>query len=96
MKKITPLQAFSAVSMLFDIYYWETMSDDLGGILGSMNFLSDGRTADPAMWEVWMEFLNEILKDKNIEDHNCIDHLYAFLAIKPFLECFFGSEDLSS
>lgn len=28
MKNITPLQAFNAVSMLFDIYYWETLSDD--------------------------------------------------------------------
>ena len=65
-KKITQLQGFNAVSMLFDIYYVETLSDDLGGILGSMSFLSDGSTADQAMWEVWVEFLDKILEDKSL------------------------------
>ncbi len=93
--KLTKVQAFNAVSMLLDIYYIETLSDDLGGILGSMSFLQDGGTADPAMWEVWVEFLNKILNEKKVQNQNYIDPLYAFLAIRPFLEYFFGTEDLS-
>lgn len=65
--KLTKVQAFNAVSMLFDIYYIETLSDDLGGILGSMSFLQDGGTADPAMWEVWVEFLDKILNEKKFK-----------------------------
>ena len=94
-KKITQLQGFNAVSMLFDIYYVETLSDDLGGILGSMSFLSDGSTADQAMWEVWVEFLDKILEERSVIDRDYINPIYAFLAIKPFLEYFFGVEDLS-
>ena len=94
-KKITQLQGFNAMSMLFDIYYVETLSDDLGGILGSMSFLSDGSTADQAMWEVWVEFLDKILEEKCINDRDSFDPLYAFLAMRPFLEYFFGTDDLS-
>lgn len=33
--------------------YELTKSDDLGGLLGSLSFLADGSTADPAMWSAW-------------------------------------------
>src|SRR3989338_3136421 len=86
---INKLQAFNAVSQLFQAYYIDTFSDDLGGLLSSMSFLSDGSTADPAMWEVWIEFLDKILQENHIENSNLIDPLYAFLAINPLLEYFF-------
>ncbi len=90
--KLNRLQAFNAMAMLFDIYYLETLSNDLGGILGSMSFSSDHSTADSAMWEVWNENLNKILDEKNIKNQNQIKPLHAFLAIKLFLEYFFETE----
>ena len=33
--------------------YFSTKSDDLGSFLGSMSFLTSGKTADPAMWNRW-------------------------------------------
>lgn len=36
-------------------HYEMTRSDDLGALLGSMTLLTDGKTADPAIWEDWRE-----------------------------------------
>ncbi len=91
-KKLTMLQAFNAMATLFDIYYFETNSDDLGGLLGSMSFLSDNTTADPALWDVWIESIDSVLAVQKIKHENEIDLLHAFLAIKPFLEYFFNKE----
>ena len=35
--------------------YDETNSDELGGLLGSMILLEDGRPSDPAVWSDWEE-----------------------------------------
>ncbi len=39
-----------------------TKSDDLAGFPGSMSFLQDGTTADPAVWDDWIESVNKALK----------------------------------
>lgn len=36
-------------------YYDETKSDDVGALLGSMSLLPDGGTADPDVWQDWLE-----------------------------------------
>ncbi len=35
--------------------YNRSQSDDIGGLLGEMSILSDGDTADPAIWYEWLE-----------------------------------------
>ncbi|MBV8661187.1 MAG: hypothetical protein JO129_03530 [Candidatus Dependentiae bacterium] len=92
MKKLTQMQAFNAMSKLFNIYYKQTRSDDLGGILGSMSFVSEKRTADPAMWEIWIESLEK----KDLIKHDLLTTLEAFLAVGCFLEEYFGTTDLES
>ncbi len=91
MKKIlTQTQAFNAMSKLFNIYYKQTHSDDLGSILGSMSFVSEKRTADPAMWEIWVESLEK----KDLIQHDFLTVLEAFLVVGCFLEEYFGTTDL--
>jgi hypothetical protein len=46
--KITQLQAFNAMSRFLDVYYFKTLSDDIGTLLGGISFLSNETTADPA------------------------------------------------
>ena len=41
----------------------ETKSDDLGGFLGSMSFLADGGTADPAAWSDWLTAVKKITEN---------------------------------
>jgi hypothetical protein len=39
--------------------YRLTDSDDLGALLGSMSLLPGGGTADPAIWEDWVNAIKE-------------------------------------
>lgn len=41
-------------------YYEQTQSDEIGEILGSLQLLEDGKPADPAMWEDWLESIEKI------------------------------------
>ena len=47
--------AYLAMYDFLERYYRLTGSDDVGGLLGSMSFLADGSTADPAISEEWEE-----------------------------------------
>ena len=95
-KKLTKLQAYNAVTKLFQMYYDLDPSGDIGGILGSMAFLPDKTTADDAMLEIWTECLDEILKHKNLRNYNYITISQAFLAGGILLEGFYGTNDNSS
>lgn len=93
-KKLTELQAFNAMSKLFKIYYNQTQSDDLGGILGGMSFISDKKTADIAMLEIWNECLDKILKKNRLRNYNHLTILQAFLAMGEFIEEYLGCPDM--
>lgn len=94
MKKLTKLQAYNAMVKLFKIYYYLDPSGDIGAIIGSMSFLQDKRTADEAMWEIWIECLDLILNHRKIYDYDYVTSWDAFRAIGPFLENFFGTTNL--
>ena len=51
---LTYLEAFEAMSCFLEKYYERTSSDDIGLLLGEMQILKDGKTADPALWSDWM------------------------------------------
>lgn len=93
-KKLTKLQAYNAMSKLFKIYYKETKSDDLGSLLGSMSFISDKKTADIAMLEIWTESLDKIFNKKKLRHYNHLTILEAFLGMGQFLEEYCGKVDL--
>ena len=53
-----------AMYSFLDNYYQLTKSDDVGGLLGSMSLLNDGRSADPAIQEEWEEAIVKSLKNE--------------------------------
>lgn len=61
MAKLTEKQAFRAMVLFLEDFYKHTKSDDVAVLLGSMMFLEDGTTADPAVWQVWLESVENIL-----------------------------------
>lgn len=93
---MTELQGFNAMAKLFQIYYDLDSSGDIGGILGSMAFLQNKRTAGAAMLEHWTESLDIILKNKKTSKDNYFTPLQVFLAAGDYLEGFFGTTDISS
>lgn len=52
-------EAYVAMFQFLDAY-WERNGkpDELGSLLGSMALLEDGSPADSAMWEDWLEAIN--------------------------------------
>jgi len=68
-RRLTKLQAFNAMVKLAEGYYKETASDFMGGLLGSLLFLSDGVTADPAFWSEWDDAINKVLQNQNSEKY---------------------------
>lgn len=43
-----------------------TQSDNIGGLLGSMSTRSDRTTADSAVWNEWLEYVN-LVKQKKVD-----------------------------
>lgn len=60
-KDLTPELAYFAMYEFLSELYQRTKSDDLGGLLGSMSYLADGQTADPAIWNDWTRCVDKIL-----------------------------------
>lgn len=63
MNKLTEKQAFLAMVSFLENYYKQTKSDEIGALLGSLQLLDDGITADPAMWDDWLKILQQMESD---------------------------------
>ncbi len=61
-ENLTYLEAFKAMRCFLENYYDQTNSDDVGSLLGEMQILEDGETADPASWDDWMDCVKNIIK----------------------------------
>ena len=61
MDAIPVRQAYLAMYHYLETLFEETHAEDLGEILGSMSFLADDSTADPAAWYDWIDAINETL-----------------------------------
>ena len=59
-KNLTKLEAFKAMEDFLIKYYKRTSSDDVGSLLGDMQILEDGTTADSAAWEDWIESIEKV------------------------------------
>lgn len=59
-QSFTERQAFDAMVRFLEVYYQETNSDDVGALLGDLQILEDGKTADPAAWEEWLKCLRAV------------------------------------
>jgi len=62
MKMMTDEQAYAAMFYFLDQLYQRTKSDYLGGLLGQMCMLQDGKTADPAVLHNWDKAVEYALK----------------------------------
>jgi len=60
MKTLTVQEGFAAMCLFLDDYYEQTHSDDIGALLGELQILEDGMTADPAMWDDWLACVNQV------------------------------------
>jgi uncharacterized protein (DUF2225 family) len=61
---VSEQEAFEAMILVLEEYYYKTDSDDLGSFLGDLLHGMYGSTSDPAAWEKWQECLKKI-KNKN-------------------------------
>ncbi len=53
MNDMTKKQAYAAMFEFLKNVYERTENDEIGGLLGGMSILADGKTADPAVWDDW-------------------------------------------
>ena len=63
MEKITIEQAYKAMFKYLENLYFISKSNDLGGFLGSMMLLDDGKPADPAVWQDWLKAVKESVSE---------------------------------
>lgn len=59
MKNLSEQEAYAAMFAFLEHRYRLTESDELGALLGSMSFLPGGGTADPVIWEDWLNAIRE-------------------------------------
>ena len=64
MERLTKAQALKAMSLFLEKYYQRTQSDEIGSLLGDLQILEDGKTADPAAFIDWQDCINEVLTKK--------------------------------
>jgi len=75
---LTQLQGYNIMFKLIDGYAKKTNSDYLLGLLGDMCFMSDGCTADTAIWEDWLEAIYE---KETLTKQEAFDGMIRFLEI---------------
>ncbi len=95
-KKLTELQAYNSMFKFLDEYYKKIGSDLMGWLLGSLSFIIDGGTANPAFWDEWGDAVEKILQDEANEKQQIDDILgisltesQAFKAMVQFFKDFY-------
>jgi hypothetical protein len=55
--------AYKAMVRFLEKYYALTNAEDVGALLGSMStdVFQDAMLADPAMWEEWLEAIQDVI-----------------------------------
>jgi len=61
--KITITEAYKAMYLYLENLYKLTGSDDLAGFLGGMSMIQDGKPVDEAIWEDWLEAIDQAKKN---------------------------------
>ena len=54
--------AYQAMIAFLEKYYHLTHTGEIGGLLGSMQLMEDGKPADPAIWDDWLEAVRVVRK----------------------------------
>jgi len=90
--QLTVLQAFNVMYEFLDIYFLQRRSGDLATILGGMGFVSDGTTADTAMWGMWIESVDFVFQQQSLKNDGMLTDFQAFIAMMKFLDLYFGPQ----
>ena len=53
-------EAYEALFYFLEKWYNITKSDDIGEMLSLMEYLEDGKPADPVMWDYWIEAIEKV------------------------------------
>lgn len=86
-KKLTKLQAYNAIIIFFDKYYWKYKSDNLSDFITYAFFWFDGKTADPAAWPEWQGALKiTAQQDRTLRNLNRLTRLQALHAMVNFFK----------
>lgn len=67
MNETTQKEAYLSMFAFLERYYELTKSDDIGSLLGSMSLLQDGETADPAIWNDWLEAIEKVKNMRSLQ-----------------------------
>lgn len=70
MEQLTIKQAFQVMVSFLENFYERTGADDIGILLGDLQILEDGVTADPAAWEDWLESVDNVLNTPTQQEEN--------------------------
>jgi hypothetical protein len=54
-------QAYEAMFSFLEELYERTHYDEIGALLGQIQMMSDGGSADPAMWHDWLRCVRQVL-----------------------------------
>jgi hypothetical protein len=65
--EITIEQAYPASFFFLERYFERGQSNEIAGLLGSMQLIGTMKTADPAQWEDWMDALQRALQPDALE-----------------------------
>jgi hypothetical protein len=60
MDTLTIQQAFEAMQPFLVSCYERAQSDDVGALLGDLQCMEDGVTADLATWQAWMDCVKKV------------------------------------
>ena len=64
--KLDEVAAYQAMTAFLEKYYSLTHAGEVGALLGSMQLMEDGRPADPAIWDDWLEAVRSLKKPQRI------------------------------
>lgn len=60
MTVLSVLDAYRAMQLFLEDYHRFTGSDDVGALLGGLQLLADGSSADPAAWSDWLNCVQRV------------------------------------
>jgi hypothetical protein len=58
------LEAYKAMVLFIEDYYFRFGQDSLGSVLGDMQLQPNGTTADPAAWFDWLDAVKKVLEER--------------------------------
>ena len=78
--KISTREAFDAMRLFLEEFYNRTDSDDVGSLLGGIQFCDDNTTMDPAAWDDWLNcIMHETCVGGNLSYLEALKSMICFL-----------------